>query len=44
VVQNVANGASFTNGPAGDAIVKISGLVNLATASYNATSDTLLIV
>jgi S-layer protein len=42
VVENVAGGASFANNA--DIIVKIVGLVDLSTASFSATADTLLVV
>jgi hypothetical protein len=42
VIENVAHGVTFTNST--DVIVKIVGLVDLGTASYSASNDTLLIV
>lgn len=42
IVQNVAGGASFTNGT--DVIVKVTGLVNLNTAAFSSSTDTLVII
>jgi S-layer protein len=42
VVENVSNGASFANNL--DIIVKVVGLVNLSTASFSGSADTLLVV
>lgn len=41
-VQSLDNEVTFTNGS--DIIVKITGLVDLSTASFSASADTLLIV
>ncbi|WP_426178278.1 hypothetical protein [Massilia sp. TWR1-2-2] len=42
VIENVAQGVTFSNST--DVNVKIVGLVDLGTASYSASADTLLIV
>lgn len=42
VVENVNDGTSFLNNT--DIIVKITGLVDLSTASFSSSADTLLIV
>lgn len=42
VVENVSAGTSFTNGT--DIIVKITGAVDLSTASFSSTNDTLEII
>jgi S-layer protein len=42
VIENVSDAASFLNGT--DIIVKVVGLVDLSTASFSASADTLLIV
>ena len=41
VVENVSNATTFVNGS--DVIVKITGTVDLSTASFNSSTDTLLI-
>ncbi len=41
VIENIAHGTSFLNGT--DVIVKIVGAVDLSTASYSSSADTLLI-
>jgi len=42
IIENSSNGTSFTNGT--DFIVKVTGLVDLSTASFSSSADTLLIV
>lgn len=42
IVENLSGGTSFVNGT--DRIVKISGLVDLSTAAFSSSDDTLLIV
>jgi S-layer protein len=41
VLENVSNAASFNN--ASDIIVKITGAVDLSTAAFSSSADTLLI-
>jgi S-layer protein len=42
VIENASNGVSFVNGT--DFIVQVVGTVDLSTASFSSTADTLLIV
>lgn len=42
VIENVSNAASFVNGT--DVIVKFNGLVDLSTAAFSSSDDTLLII
>jgi S-layer protein len=41
IVENMADGSSFTNGT--DIIVKLAGNIDLSTASFNASSQTLVL-
>jgi S-layer protein len=41
IIENVSNGTSFLNGT--DVIVRITGAVDLSTASFSSSADTLLI-